>query len=154
MDTIQVEPLEATVDVAASQDLVWSLVSDLPRMASWSPQVVKTIQRGSAGVGTTTLNINHSGWKVWPSRSEVIRFEPPREIAFRIKENFAVWSYTLEPLEGGDTRIVQRREAPDGIARVPARVMGLVMGGIDHFNEQIHAGMKQTLQRIKAEVEG
>ena len=41
--TQDVEPLiEESVEVAADPARVWSLVSDLPRLAEWSPQVVRS----------------------------------------------------------------------------------------------------------------
>jgi len=43
----QIESLQESVEIAASPERVWSLVTDLPRMASWSPQVVKTFVRGA-----------------------------------------------------------------------------------------------------------
>lgn len=153
MTTIEAKTLQATLDMAASPEEIWPLVSDLPRMASWSPQVVKTIQRGPGGLGTKTLNINRSGWKVWPTRSKVIRFEPPREFAFRVKDNFTIWSYTLEPLADGGTRVAVRREAPEGLAPMSAKLQGVVMGGLDRFDEEILAGMHKTLERLQAEVE-
>ncbi len=145
--------LEATIDVDAPPESVWAMVSDLPRMASWSPQVVRTIARGGPGVGTRTLNINRSGWKVWPTRSKVIRFEEPREIAFRIKDNLTIWSYSLEPT-GSGTRIVHRREAPDGLSSVSAALQKAVLGGLEKFDEEVLDGMRTTLRRIKAEAEG
>lgn len=151
--TIEAKTLEATIDMNASPEEVWPLVSDLPRMASWSPQVLKTIQRGPGGLGTRTININRSGWKVWPTRSKVIRFEAPREFAFRVKDNKTIWSYTLEPLEGGGTRVTHRREAPDGLAPISAKLQDVAMGGLAKFDEELLAGMNTTLRRIKAELE-
>ncbi len=96
------ELLEETIEIDADPAAVWALVTDLPRMATWSPQVVKTIVRGDGiSLGTRTVNINRRGLLVWPTRSKVIRFEPEREFAFRIKDNRSVWSFTLEPIAGG-----------------------------------------------------
>lgn len=153
MTTIEAKTLEATIDMAATPEEIWPLVSDLPRMASWSPQVVKSIQRGPSGLGATTVNINRSGWKVWPTRSKVIRFEAPREFAFRVKDNKTIWSYSLEPLADGGTRVVVRREAPDGLAPISARLQNAVLGGLDKFDAEVLAGMNETLERLKAEVE-
>ncbi|WP_183097845.1 SRPBCC family protein [Nocardioides pelophilus] len=153
MTTIEAKTLEATIDMAATPEEIWPLVSDLPRMASWSPQVVRSIQRGHGGLGATTVNINRSGWKVWPTRSKVIRFEPPRELAFRVKDNKTIWSYALEPLADGGTRVVVRREAPDGLAPISVRLQDAVLGGVEKFDAEVLAGMKQTLERLKAEVE-
>ena len=38
--------LEESIEVQAPPAKVWSLLTDLPRMAAWSPQVVKTVVRG------------------------------------------------------------------------------------------------------------
>lgn len=153
MTTTQAKTLEATIDVAAPADRVWALVSDLRRMARWSPQVVTSIQRGPVGAGSRALNINRSGWKVWPTRSQVVRFEPGREIAFRIAENKQVWSYRLEPTADGGTHVVQRREGPDGLSAVSAKFQGLLWKGTEAFDAEILAGMKQTLERLKADAE-
>lgn len=150
-----IEPLiEETIDVDAPTVKVWALVSDLPRMASWSPQVVKTIVRGGpVQLGTRTLNINRRGLLVWPTRAKVVRFEPHSEIALRIKDNYTIWSFTLESSESGGTRITQRRAAPDGISKVSIRLVNAALGGQQQFTDELRAGMQQTLSRIKAEAE-
>ena len=38
--------LEDSVEIAASPAEVWALVTDIPRMAKWSPQVVKSTVKG------------------------------------------------------------------------------------------------------------
>ncbi len=145
--------IEETIETTAPPVRVWSLVSDISRMARWSPQVAKTIVRGSVHLGTTALNINRRGLLVWPTRSEVVRFEPHREFAIRIKDNLTVWSFTLEPLEDGGTRIIQRRETPDGISDISRKVTERFLGGVGDFQDELRAGMRQTLARIKVEAE-
>ncbi|MCW2844511.1 MAG: hypothetical protein JWN22_2427 [Nocardioides sp.] len=151
----QIEALEETVEVDAPPATVWSLVSDVARMASWSPQVVKTFVRGGGPVqlGTRTLNINHLGLLVWPTQARVVRFEPHREFAIRVKDNFTIWSFTLEPTDTGGTRITQRRETPDGISSISRRLTDTVLGGQERFTVVLRDGMRQTLERIKAEAE-
>ena len=151
-----IEPLlEESIEVAAPPEAVWALVSDVRRMASWSPQVVRTFVRGGGvvGPGTRTVNINRRGPLFWPTQAKVVRFEPHREFALRIKDNFTIWSFTLEPTEAG-TRVVQRREAPDGISSISLRLTNAVLGGQAAFTEELRAGMRVTLERIKAELEG
>lgn len=147
-----IEQLHASVDIEASPERVWSLVTDLPRMASWSPQVVKTFVRGPVQRGTRALNINRRGPLVWPTRSEVVAFEPHREFAFRIMDNAAVWAFTLEPTATG-TRLVHERRTPDGITPVSLTLQKRVLGGVDRFTGELRDGMQQTLARIKAEAE-
>ncbi|MBD8871004.1 SRPBCC family protein [Nocardioides donggukensis] len=146
--------LEESIEVSAPPATVWALVTDLPRMARWSPQVVKTIVRGGRGVGlgTRTVNINRRGPLVWPTRSKVVAFEPHSEFAFRIKDNYTIWSFSLEPTTTG-TRVVQRRRTPDGTAAISNRLVDTVLGGQEQFTSELRDGMRQTLSRIKAEAE-
>jgi hypothetical protein len=144
--------LEQSIDIAASPAQVWALVTDLPRMASWSPQVVKTFVKGPVQLGTRTLNVNRRGLLVWPTRAKVVRFEPHREFAFRVKDNFTIWSFTLEPTETG-TRLTQRRETPDGISDISVRLTKVALGGQEQFRSELLDGMRQTLTAIKADAE-
>jgi uncharacterized protein YndB with AHSA1/START domain len=152
----QIEPpMEETVEVDATPERVWALVSDLRRMARWSPQVQRTFVRGDGAVrlGTRTVNVNRRGLLVWPTRAKVVRFDPNREIALRIKDNFTIWSFTLEPTGAGGTLITQRRETPQGISPISHRLTDAVLGGQQQFTAELRDGMRQTLTRIKADAE-
>lgn len=147
------EPLlEESIEVAAPPVKVWSLVTDLARMSQWSPQVVRTVVRGPVQLGTKALNINRRGLLVWPTRTKVVAFEPHREFAFRVRDNRTIWSFTLEPTESG-TRVTQRRRAPDGISDISLRLTKVALGGQETFTRELRAGMRQTLERVKAESE-
>jgi uncharacterized protein YndB with AHSA1/START domain len=150
-----VAPLEATVEIDAPPAEVWSLVSDLRNMPRWSPQCAKTFVRGGGPVrlGSRMVNLNRRGLLVWPTQSKVVRFEPEQEIAFRVNENWTVWSYTLEPTATGGTMLTARREAPNGVSDVSVRLTEAVLGGVDAFHDELRAGMQQTLTRIKADAE-
>ncbi|MFY2786764.1 SRPBCC family protein [Rhodococcus sp. MALMAid1271] len=145
--------LEATIDIAASPETVWKIVSDLRRMSEWSPQCTKMkVLGGSVGTGTRTLNINRKGLLVWPTTAKVVTFEPNRELAFRVIENKTTWSYTLTPRAGGTT-VVEKREAPTGTSNVSSLLVKRFLGGIDEFDVELVEGMNTTLRRIKAESE-
>jgi len=144
--------LEATIEIAATPQDVWTIVSDLKRMGEWSPQCRKMRVSGEVREGTKTFNINRKGLLVWPTTSKVIRFEPNKAIAFRINENRSIWSYTLEPTETG-TRVVERREAPTGTSQLSQFLIKTVLGGADAFETEMVAGMNATLARIKQEAE-
>lgn len=165
-----VDPLiEQTIEVDASPARVWALVSDLPRLAEWSPQVVRTFLRGGRPVrmGSRMVNLNRRGLLLWPTTASVVRFVPEREIAFLVRENGATWSFTLEPAPGdtadpadpegtagaGGTRIIQRREAAPGLSTTSLRLTDRVLGGQVSFQAELRQGMEQTLRRIKAEAE-
>jgi uncharacterized protein YndB with AHSA1/START domain len=148
-----VAPIEATVEIDAPVKEVWTLVSDLRNMRRWSPQNARTFLRGDGGIGTRMININRRGFLVWPTQSEVVRFAPEKEIAFRVKENFTVWSYELEDLGEGRTRLTARREAPHGISDLSVGLTKVAFGGVDRFTSELQRGMAETLQKIKADVE-
>jgi uncharacterized protein YndB with AHSA1/START domain len=148
-----VEPLEATIEIDAPSAKVWSLVSDLRNMSRWSPQCFKTFLRGDIAVGAKAVNLNRRGLLVWPTQSKVVRLTPEREIAFRVKENYTVWSYRLEDLGQGRTRLISRREAPQGISDISVRLTKVAFGSVPQFTSELHAGMNETLARIKADAE-
>jgi uncharacterized protein YndB with AHSA1/START domain len=149
------EELSATIEIDATPAQVWALVADLPRMREWSDQVVRTVVLGGqAKVGARMLNLNQQGWKRWPTNAKVVRFEPHRDLAFRVTENRTVWSYQLEPLEDGTrTRVTHRREVPDGVSGLSLGLTKAVLGGVPAFTEELRSGMAATLGRIKKAAE-
>ena len=152
MPLLNVAPIEATVDIAAPPEKVWALVSDLRNMARWSPQVMKTFVKAPVAEGSTMLNINRRKLLVWPTQSKVVRFVPEQEIAFRVKENYTVWSYRLEGA-GAGTRLTARRDAPQGISDVSVGLTKRAFGGVDVFTAELQEGLQETLRRIKADAE-
>ncbi|MBS4753173.1 SRPBCC family protein [Nocardioides sp. zg-ZUI104] len=152
--------LEDTIEIDAPTDKVWSLVTDVPRMAKWSPQVVRsTVKGGVVREGATFTNLNKQGFKRWPTGGKVVRMHAPSattpgEFAFRIRENHTVWSFHLEPTATGGTRLTERRETPDGISKLSLMLTKVVLGGQDGFTKELRDGIRQTLERIKAEAEG
>lgn len=146
--------LEESIEVAAPPQRVWDLVSDLPRMAQWSPTVTSMRVYGDEpiGLGTRTSNKNEIGELVWKTHAEVVRFEPLTEIAFRVEENWVIWSFSLTPSDAGTT-VVQRRDAPEGISELSLELTEAFMGGVAKFQEDLRVSMRETLERLKAEAE-
>ncbi|WP_460720623.1 SRPBCC family protein [Nocardia heshunensis] len=146
--------LEATIDIAAAPEQVWSVVSDLKRIREFSPQTLRMQPLGrTVHTGTWTVNLNKASGYVYPTTSRVVRFEPNKAIAFRMTENRTVWSYTLEPTAEG-TRLVQRRDVPNG--KLPGwlqKAIDTVFGGEQPFEGALVAGMNETLGKIKQTVE-
>jgi hypothetical protein len=83
----------------------------------------------------------------------VTEFVPERKIAFRIRENWTVWSFELSPTPEGGTRVVQRREAPKGISDVSVKLTNAVLGGVEDFTTELQQGMNLTLRKIKHDAE-
>lgn len=152
MDTHTETLLESSIDIDASPARVWALVANPRNMTRWSPQVAKVLMRGTAQRGRRTLNINRDGAKVWPTQSTIVTFDPPREYAIRVLENNAIWSFHLEPLDGG-TRLNQRRDTSAGTTKLSRWLIDKVFGGQDRFSAQLLRGMNETLRKIKADAE-
>ena len=145
--------LTAAITIDAPPAQVWALVADLERMSAWSPQVVKTVALGKpVRLGTRFVNLNRQGGKRWPTTAKVVRYEPEREIAFRITENRTVWSFQLEVADGG-TLLTHRRETPEGISALSTVLTRYLLGGKEPFERELLTGMEQTLARIKADTE-
>lgn len=156
------EPLlEESLDIAAPVAVVWDLVRDPRRMAQWSPQVrsCTLIEGDDVSLGTRFVNVNEEGAGPgeaaleWTTHGEVVRLEPNASIAFRIEENWAVWSLTLEPLGADRTRLVERRETPEGLSELALDLTDAFMGGQRVFTRALRAGMAETLARIRAAAE-
>ncbi len=155
MTAAAVPLLEDAVEIDASPADVWDLVRDVCRMHEWSPQVTSARLRAGfdeVDLGTQFTNRNHHGELVWTTHGEVVRFVPEREIAFRIEENWAIWSFRIEPTDQG-TRLTQRRELPDGISQLSVDLTDGFLGGQEDFTAILRDGMRQTLGRIKAAAE-
>ena len=150
-----VPTIEESIEIDAPPAKVWALVSELKNMPRWSPQTAKSFVRGGGPTkaGSKLFNINRRGLLVWPTQSQVVRFEPEQEIAWRVKENYTIWSYTLEPGASGATKLTSRREAPKGISDVSVRLTNLAMGGTDGFAAELKRDMATTLSKIKADAE-
>lgn len=155
--TTDAPPLEASIEIDAEPAAVWPLVSDVCRMSEWSPQVTSTRLRSgfdAVALGAEFTNRNHYGELEWTTHAKVVRFEPGRALAFRVEENWQVWSFELTPLDGGRTLLTQRRAAPDGLSDLSLELTNGFMGGVASFTETMRAGMRETLEAIKATAEG
>ncbi|NHN56015.1 SRPBCC family protein [Calidifontibacter sp. DB0510] len=147
--------LSTSVTIDAPPSAVWAVVSDLKRMGEWSPQCRKVIVRGGGPIakGTKMVNVNREGLKVWPTQSMVTEFEPDRAIAFRVRENKAIWRFDLEPAADGGTKLTETRDVTNGTTAISHKLIDAFLGGEARFEADLVTGMKQTLAKIKAEVE-
>ncbi|WP_235735748.1 SRPBCC family protein [Nocardioides alcanivorans] len=153
MPLTDVAPIEVSTEIAAPPATVWALVSDPRNYSRWSPQTWKTVVRGGeVKPGARMFNINRRRFLVWPTQAKIKVVEPEKKFAFRVAENWSVWSFELEPTATG-TRLTQRREAPDGISDLSVRLTKMALGGVPAFTEELRTGMEQTLAKVKAEAE-
>ena len=144
--------LQARIDIDASPEAVWALVSDLSLMPKWSPQCKLMKVFGPLRPGARTVNVNRRNYLVWPTTSRITEVVPERKLAFRVNENNTVWSYELEPTATG-TRLTESRHAENGVKPVSNLLVNTVMGGVPNFEQELVDGMNASLSRIKAAAE-
>ena len=145
--------LERRITIDATPSAVWNIIRDVRRMPQWSPQVVSVKLSDSDDdirLGTTFTNLNHHGELEWITHGEVMRYVPEKEIAFRIAENYTIWSFSISADEAAATVLTQRRETPDGISQFSLELTESHLGGQQAFTETLEAGMGLTLTAIKA----
>ncbi len=152
----EVPELEASVEIQAPVEVVWSLISDVTRMPEWSPQVQSVRLRSGfddVRLGTEFTNRNTLGELDWVTHGEVTTFVPESELAFRVTENWVTWRFVLTATATG-TLLTQRREAPEGISDLSQELTDGFLGGTPAFTEILRTGMAATLAAIKAAAEG
>lgn len=146
--------LRAEAGVAAPPDRVWALVTDFARMREWSPELVAMVplKPGGLRVGQWYLGINRRKAAVWPTRSVVALLEPGRAVAWDTRSSGARWIWELEA-DGEGTRVVHRRQVPDGVTWLSRTFAPLALGGSESHADELEAGMAETLARLKAAAE-
>ncbi len=103
---------EASVEIAASPEAVYALVSDLPRMGEWSPenQGGTWLDGGTGNVGDWFEGFNKSGEREWLRPVEVAVADPGKDFTIAVtgvEANCTWWSYEMEP-SGAGTKLTER----------------------------------------------
>ena len=147
---------QVTLDIAASPEEVWDLVTDVTRIGEFSPETFEARwTRGSTGpeVGATFkghVKRNQKGPTYW-TPCTVVACEPGREFAFVVgtpKQAVNTWRYEIEPA-GGGVDVTESFELANTLwLRAYWALLGWARGKTNRN------GMRTTLERIKAVVEG
>jgi uncharacterized protein YndB with AHSA1/START domain len=145
--------LQAQVDIDAPASTVWALISDFRRMPQWSPQCRWMRPMGAVRPGSRTFNLNRRNLLVWATTSTVLELVPDQKLAFRVNMNNTVWSYELQPIPGGGTRVIESRHAENGVKPISGMAVNTLMGGTANFERELVEGMHASLAKIKAAAE-
>lgn len=144
-----------TVQMQASPDSVWALVSDVTRIGEFSPETFEAEWLGGAdgpALGAKFrghVKRNQKGPVYWTT-CKVTSCEPGKDFGFAVLGGGKVvnnWRYRIEP-DGGGCAVTESFELAPAL---PMRVYWALLGwarGKTNRN-----GMQQTLERIKAVVE-
>lgn len=113
-------PRTGSVEVVtgASPEEVWEVLTDVARAGEWSHETKGgEWLDGASGwaVGARFRGRNQQGRTRWRRVNEVLVADRPRELSWRtlpsrLYPDSTRWTYALDPVEGGGTRITQRFE--------------------------------------------
>ena len=144
----------ARIQIDATPEEVYDLVSDISRMGEWSPETYRAHWLGEADHAQTGARFR--GWnKVGPFRwatDPIIECaERGRELCFTTtvfgRGRFTRWTYRMHPGQGGGTEL---EESWEQVGSVPL-VTNLMNSS--RRMQMIQQGMEATLERIKAAAE-
>ncbi len=143
------------ITVGAQPAAVYGAVSDVRRMARWSPECFAAwVWSRRHGAPARFVGFNRRGACVWFTTCRVVAAEPGEEFAFDVT-TFGMpvsrWSYRLAAVPGGTevTECWQDRRSRG------AHVLGRVFTGrvANARPEANRDGMRTTLARLKRELE-
>ncbi len=147
-----------TVDINATPERVYELVSDITRMGEWSPECIRcSWSKGATGpaVGARFKAANKGGrGPAWFNSPVVTVAEPGREFAFNrsgVGIGSYTWRYALEPTPTG-TRVTESFDAERPLSKAMTWVTMKWTGSKDR-DDDLRRGMTTTLGRIKAAAE-
>jgi hypothetical protein len=140
-----------TVHMAASPEVVWSVVSDVTRIGEFSPETFEA--QWLDGATGPELGARFRGHvkrngigPIYWSQCQVTACDPPRDFGFSVFAGSAVsntWRYQLVPRDGG-TEVTESFELP---AKAAFRLYWAIAGW--RRGKTNERGMQQTLERIK-----
>lgn len=149
---------EVTVEIAASPEKVYELISDITRMGEWSPECVRcTWTKGATGpVPGARFKATNKGGRgpAWYNTPTITVADPGREFAFNRNGpgiGSYTWRYVMEPSPVG-TRITESFDAERPLGPVMTWITEQWTGSNDR-DADLRQGMTITLSRLKAAAE-
>ncbi len=143
----------ASIEIAASPETLYGMVSDVTRMGEWSPEAVGADWHdGATGAeGDWFVGHNRRPERDWSRECQVAKAVPGEDFTFvvgGVEANCTWWSYEFEPTEAGTTVterwwIVNKTPA---LAAAPAEMVAQRV-------EMTLGMMQETLASLKAAAE-
>jgi uncharacterized protein YndB with AHSA1/START domain len=150
---------QASIEINASPEEVYAMISDLPSMGRWSPECYRCDWLGGAteaAPGVRFRGRNRIGIRRWSTTGTVAVAEPGRELSFDV-EYYGMpvsrWTYKLEPLPGGGCRVTESTQDRRGtVVRTLGSLLLAGTPGMDRTARNQDT-MQVTLERLKAAAE-
>ena len=149
----------ASIEIDASPETVYGMVSDITRMGEWSPEAVggRWIDGGTGQVGDWFMGENEVPERSWERECQVAAAEPGQEFTFVVggmDANCTWWSYELEPTEAGGTKVTENWWM---VNRTPAMAAAFTEKPevyADRVGSYTAQMLETTLAKLKAAAEG
>jgi hypothetical protein len=136
--------LHTQIDIHATPERVWQVLTDFAAYPDWNPFIIRAA--GSARVGERLTNrMQPVGGRMVTLRPTVLEADPGRRLRWLGRLLVpgvmdADHSFTIEPLGGGQVRLVQRE-------RFSGLLVPLVRGSLDRHTLPAFEQMNQALKR-------
>jgi hypothetical protein len=103
-------------------------------------------------VGARFKGSNKRRWARWSTTNKVVEAEPGVAFSFETQQSGIRWTYRMQP-DGGGTLVSESRAAFKDRPAVARVFTKLFLGGLEEHDDELRAGMRQTLERLKAVAE-
>ncbi len=154
----QLDRDRVSLRMAARPDDVYALVADVTRTPEFSPEILECVWLDGATepvVGARFRARNKvPNRPAWHNTPVVTVVDPGREFAFARTERFAgtvEWNYRFEP-DGDGTIVTESYTVTKDLSPIGWFVIGVLFARKDR-RADLHAGMQQTLERMRRAVE-
>ena len=149
------EDVAERVTVGAAPEAVYRAVSDVRRMARWSPECFATwVWSRRDGVAARFVGFNRRGPFVWFTTCRTVAAVAGEEFAFDVTTfgmPVARWGYRLAPVPDG-TEVTEYWQ--DRRGRVAWMLGRIFTGSSARKRPEVNRdGMRTTLARLKSELE-
>ena len=144
----------ATVQIDASPEVVYGLITDLPTLASLAEEAVAMeLRKGEAiSKGAVFVGHNENSGKRWTTKCTVTDAEPGRAFAFEVRHTvlpIARWQYDLVAADGG-CRVTESTwdQRPGWFRKIAKKATGVPDRAAENSKN-----IELTLQRLKQRAE-
>jgi uncharacterized protein YndB with AHSA1/START domain len=152
--------IDHSIVIDAPPEAVWAMISDLTRMAEWSPHSAGARVGGVGGApeaGFRFTGKNRNRWHRWNTRCTVVASDPGREIAWTacfIGFSTGYWRYRLEPsADGASTTVTESWRDLRTSPLLGLKPLVRAVTGATDVAAEVDRSIRTTLVELKAAAE-
>lgn len=141
--------------IEATPERIYDIVTDIAQMGRLSPECTGGRWLGGASgpaVGARFRGHNKRGIVRWSTTNRVVEADPGRAFAFETQQSGVRWTYRLAA-DGSGTVVTEQRERFKDRPLIAAAFTKLALGGVEEHDDELRAGMRATLERLKTVAE-